>query len=161
MLQYIQDRDLWKFELPHSREVSRYMQSFDMNFLNWTDVAQTFETDFDSIRVAACTMETLATSQVNRIADAAVWGEIDGYCVPIVNTSLLFSEVGEELCKRFPKEPFAAYYFDRADCKRQWGLRSRNGFDVSTVAKVYGGGGHPAAAGFITDRFRMPLGIQL
>jgi nanoRNase/pAp phosphatase (c-di-AMP/oligoRNAs hydrolase) len=33
-----------------------------------------------------------------------------------------------------------------------WSLRSRNGFDVSAVARSFGGGGHAAAAGFKRPR---------
>ena len=78
----------------------------------------------------------------------AVMREVGGHKVPVANGTVFFSEVGEELCKAYPEAPFAAYYMDRADGKRQWGLRSRTGFDVSAIAKQYGGGGHQAAAGF-------------
>ena len=70
--------------------------------------------------------------------------------VPGVNASIHMSEVPEELLKRNPHVRFAAYYFDRADGKRQWGLRSVGDFDVSEVAKTLGGGGHKNAAGFTT-----------
>jgi len=79
---------------------------------------------------------------------------IGGYLVPVVNASMLFSEVGEWLCNNFIMPTgelpnFGAYYFDRVvDGIRQWGMRSRNEFDVSLVAKMYGGGGHKNAAGF-------------
>ena len=85
---------------------------------------------------------------VEMMADQATVRQVGGHTVPVVNATAYFSEVGEVLCMRFPDAPFTAYYFDRADGKRQWGLRSRGGFDVSEVAKTYGGGGHAAAAGF-------------
>jgi len=71
--------------------------------------------------------------------------------VPVVNATLFFSEVGEEVCQRYPDALSAAHYLDWPD-RRQWGLRSRSGFDCSEVAQRYGGGGHPGAAGFTTDR---------
>lgn len=40
--------------------------------------------------------------------------------------------------------------YDLADGLIQWSLRSRGDFDVSEVAKQYGGGGHRPAAGFQT-----------
>jgi phosphoesterase RecJ-like protein len=40
---------------------------------------------------------------------------------------------------------------------RQFGLRSRNGFDVSEVAKKFGGGGHAAAAGFVINIAKLDI----
>jgi nanoRNase/pAp phosphatase (c-di-AMP/oligoRNAs hydrolase) len=72
--------------------------------------------------------------------------EMAGHKILCVNATTLFSEVAGELAK---DRPFGACYFDRADGKRQWSLRSRNGgVDVSEIAKAHGGGGHRNAAGF-------------
>ena len=58
------------------------------------------------------------------------------------------SEIGEYLINTYPESPFAAIYFDVSSTVRKWSLRSRsNGFDVSRLAKQFGGG-HPGAAGF-------------
>jgi len=43
---------------------------------------------------------------------------------------------------------FGAAYFVRDDGKKVYSLRSVGDFDVSEVAKKYGGGGHRNAAGF-------------
>jgi hypothetical protein len=69
-----------------------------------------------------------------------------GHLVPVANAPLLGSEVGEELLKRYPDAPFVAMYFDRADGKRQWSLRSREDFDVSAIAQLFQNGGHRQAA---------------
>ena len=53
-----------------------------------------------------------------------------------------------QLNERYSDTPFAACYFCRADGKRQWSLRSRGNFDVSEVARRFGGGGHNNAAGY-------------
>jgi uncharacterized protein len=68
--------------------------------------------------------------------------------VPTVNATNLWSEVGEELLRRFPDAPYAAAYYDTKHGVRKWSLRSRGDFDVSEVARQHGGGGHQAAAGF-------------
>ena len=46
----------------------------------------------------------------------------------------------------------AAGYFRRGDGKWQFSLRSTAPFDCSEIAKRFGGGGHPQAAGFTVDR---------
>jgi nanoRNase/pAp phosphatase (c-di-AMP/oligoRNAs hydrolase) len=72
------------------------------------------------------------------------------YRVPIVNATVLFSEIAGELAQG---HPFAAVYFDRPDGKRQWSLRSApEGLDVAEIAKAHGGGGHTHAAGFEEER---------
>lgn len=55
------------------------------------------------------------------------------------------------MCKVFPDAPFSASYCDRGDGKRSYSLRSLGDFDVSAVARMFGGGGHRNAAGFVVD----------
>ncbi|KKK83930.1 hypothetical protein LCGC14_2788440, partial [marine sediment metagenome] len=43
--------------------------------------------------------------------------------------------------------PFAGCYWDTPE-GRVFSLRSAGDFDVSAIAKQYGGGGHKSAAGF-------------
>jgi nanoRNase/pAp phosphatase (c-di-AMP/oligoRNAs hydrolase) len=50
-----------------------------------------------------------------------------------------------------PSAPFAAVWFARDEHTDVWSLRSRGDFDVSEVAKKYGGG-HKAAAGFTATK---------
>jgi len=149
MVSYLQDRDLWKFELPGSREVAAWMRSWPFDFQCWTKAALDLELSFEECRKEGETILRFQQQVVNNMADNAWTQEIGGHDVPITNATVFFSEVGEELCKRCPDAPFSAYYLDRKDGKRQWGLRSRGGFDCSLVAKAYGGGGHPGAAGWV------------
>jgi len=69
--------------------------------------------------------------------------------MPVSNATVFFSEVGEKLLEMYPAMNCAAYYTDRSDGRRQWGLRSRSTFDCSKVAKAFGGGGHKQASGFV------------
>lgn len=71
-----------------------------------------------------------------------------GHIVPIVNASENISELGAAMNEAYPEAPFSVSYCDRRDGQRSFSLRSKNGFDVSEVAKAFGGGGHKAAAGF-------------
>ena len=97
--------------------------------------------------------------RVEKVCENVRWLVLGGVRVPVVNTAWDFSEIGEYLCERFPDAPCGGYYFDRAD-KRQWGFRSRAGFDVSALCKQYGGGGHVAAAGFQTDIGWLPPDVD-
>lgn len=145
LLQYVQDRDLWKFELPLSREVNAYIATLPNDFYEWDG--------FDLQTAKNCGKAIIAfqTQQIERTLKNIRIDTIAGYMVPMVNLSDNISEVGNELCKRFPNYPFSVSYCDRSDGQRSWSLRSIGNFDVSAIAKKFGGGGHKNAAGFTTD----------
>lgn len=151
LIQYVEDRDLWRFALPHSHEINAYIQSFPMDIDNYDSTAKMLEDNFDGCRLAGFAIERYKDTMVKIQCKNAVISPIGGYQVPVVNSTILFSEVGNQLCKDYPDAPFAAYYSIRRDGKKQFGLRSIGDFDVSEVAKKYGGGGHKNASGFILD----------
>lgn len=146
---YLQDRDLWTFILPFSREVSVALWSYPKEFAVWSKLARRI----DILAEEGAAILRYQQQLVEQMCRQFRFQIIAGYNVPVVNASTCFSEVGEYLANKYPTAPFGAYYFDRADNKRQWGARVRNGsdFDVSVVAKSLGGGGHRAAAGWQED----------
>jgi len=169
-IEYLQDRDLWKFELEHSRAVSAYLQTQPMEFALWEDLMKSMQNGMNSTEIFRAGEACLRLKQqmVNTMAENARMFIFDlvgtkaailemprhynsdaEYLVPVANATVFFSEVGERLLELHPDAPFAAYYLDRADGMRQWGLRSRPEFDCSAVAKCFGGGGHKQAAGFV------------
>ena len=163
MLQYVQDRDLWRFELPHSREVAAWMRSWPFSFPSWDNlerVVDPVDGDLAAVWQEGAAILRFQDQQVRLMADQAVALTLGGHKVHAASATCFFSEVCEELCRRYPDEPFAAYWRDGANGRRMWGLRSRSGrggddaplFDCSALAKRYGGGGHPGAAGFETQR---------
>lgn len=147
-IKYIEDRDLWAFRLPYSREVAAALASYPRVFTVWEAIA---EMGMDKLKLDGGTILRFQAQKVEEICEQAMWKDIGGYKVPVVNVSTLFSEVVDRLCVLHPNVPFSAYYYDRPDGKRQWGLRSPGRFDVSAIAKNKGGGGHPGAAGFVED----------
>lgn len=191
LLQYVQDRDLWRFELPHSREFSAALRSYPMDFAEWDRIADRFvaltgnaappgpRQWIHPMFEEGTAILRHTQEEVRRISDRAVWVEIRTPAfvdnsnrpvplnVPMVNATSFFSEVGDELCRRHPDAPFGLYYMDRDDGKRQWGMRSRpsekypEGFDTSEVARSLGGGGHRNASGFVTSFGEWPAGMKL
>jgi len=150
IVNYAEDRDLWRFRLPHSRAISYWMRSFPYDMLAWHTAAMRLEDEFEAVVRESAALLTLVDQQVSTMCQQSRWAFIGEWHVPVVNATVFFSEVGEELCRLHNEAPFAAYYMDRRDGHRQWGLRS-TGFNVAEVAKRYGGGGHAQAAGFTTE----------
>jgi hypothetical protein len=142
LIRYVQDRDLWRFELPNSREVTAALASYPMTFETWSAL------DVNDLAREGTAILRFRDQTVQTMVEFARWGEIGGYRVPIVNATAHWSDVGEAMLERFPEAPFVGVYFEDADGARRWSLRSRPDFDVSEVAKKLGGGGHRQAAGF-------------
>lgn len=156
LLEYVEDRDLWKWRLSHSKEVSLALSMIPKTFQHWDNLCSR---GFDGIQALIDTGSHLLEYQSKLVQDqcrAAVLRTLCGHVVPVVNATTLFSECGDYLCQHYEGAEFAAYYMDRADNMRQWGLRSRGGFDCTTVAVKMGGGGHPGAAGFVTELGWLP-----
>ncbi|GAB4280171.1 MAG: DHH family phosphoesterase [Oscillatoriaceae cyanobacterium] len=143
LISYIQDRDLWRFELPQSREVFVALTSYPMEFQVWDSL------DVGFLKTEGAPILRFQQQTVKNICRNAFYRDVGGYNIPVVNATAFFSDVAHELCCRYPEAAFTAYYYDRKDGKRQWGLRSEGDFDVSAVAKKLGGGGHRNAAGFV------------
>ncbi|MGE3269668.1 MAG: DHHA1 domain-containing protein [Chloroflexota bacterium] len=142
LIGYVQDRDLWRFTLPHSREVTAALGSYPMTFDVWNTL------NVDALAREGVAILRFRDQTVTSIIRHARWGEIGGYRVPVVNATAHWSDVGEALLQKFPDAAFVGAYFEDAEGARRWSLRSRPGFDVSVVAKQLGGGGHPQASGF-------------
>lgn len=150
LFEYIQDRDLWKFNYGDTtRMVHAGLQTVPKTFERWNriDVSVLIEKGevlLDHIK-----------QTVQMICSQAREGEIGGRPCVMVNATAFWSEVGHKLLEDWPEMPFAASYYDDKHGRRIFSLRSRSGFDMSEVAKEFGGGGHAQAAGFTVSPAEM------
>lgn len=144
LIEHIQDRDLWTYKIPGSREVHAALVSYPMDFQLWDKF------NVDELIVEGKALIRLYAQLVDNICKKPFMTMIAGYMVPVVNTSIAWSEVGEKLGDMFPDAPFVAC-FTEFEKEQMWSLRTSKNhrdFDVSAIAKQFGGGGHAAAAGF-------------
>lgn len=140
LLRYVQDRDLWRHELPESEEVSAALRAHDFDFETWDSI------DVAQLRVEGRALLRYQRRMVERVAAHALPVEILGTVVPTVNSSVLQSELGDVLAAG---QPFAGVWWQGSGDTARWSLRSTaGGVDVSLIASRYGGGGHRTAAGF-------------
>lgn len=147
LLEYVQDRDLWKFELDHTHEVSAALWSYPQEFEVWDRLSSRLST----LKAEGTVLLRDKHQTVARAVKQAHFRVIGGMLTPTVNTATHFSDIAHELLQKYPDSPISAYYFDISNGRR-WGLRGREGgVDVSQVAAQYGGGGHRAAAGFFEN----------
>lgn len=148
LLRHIEDRDLWRFALPATREIQAAVFSYPYDFDIWTQLADSFD-EFGGTNLA---VEGAAIERKHHKDIAELLGVtqrrmmIGGENVPVAN--LPYTLVSDAAHKMAQGEKFAACYWDTPK-GRVFGLRStEEGMDVSEIAKLYGGGGHKHAAGF-------------
>ena len=140
LLRYVQDRDLWRHDLPESEEVSAALRAHDFDFKTWDSI------DVEELRVEGRALLRYQRRMVERVAEHATMVDILGTVVPTVNSAVLQSELGDVLATG---HPFAGVWWQGSGDLARWSLRSTpEGVDVSLIAARYGGGGHRAAAGF-------------
>ncbi len=143
ILQHIEDRDLWRFELKDTREITTALyEKMPIPFHQFERLKLNHLITTGRIQVAQF------SKMVKRLANNAHVIELNGFKGLAVNAPSLFaSELGNILAKE-SKTFGMIYHFDGK--KKQWivGLRSVGHFDVSQLATQFGGGGHVNASGF-------------
>lgn len=155
IVNYVEDRDLWRFRLPNCREVNAVIASFDYNFATWDLLARSLTTELDDVvRCGAAILRKHDKDVAEMVRATRRHMLIGGMTVPVANVPYtMSSDAGNLLAQG---HPFAATYVDTAH-GRSFSLRSTDaGMDVAEIAKAYGGGGHRNAAGFRVEFDRLP-----
>lgn len=150
MVQFIEDRDLWRFSLKYTRAFSLYLRSFPYDFPTWDAISQAVENDPNMVIGSALSIERFYDQKLAEMVPTATLKTIGKWSgVPVAHAPYAFvSDVAHELLKAHPDAPFAAVVVD-AYGGRTYSLRSEDSRqDVSEVAKTFGGGGHRNAAAF-------------
>jgi len=140
---YVEDRDLWRWALPDSRAINAWIGchhlTFDLFFL-WGEA----EVVPDEIMVEAGGALRMLNATVARQARYARSCEIGGDVMPVVNATAHMSETTEEVL--ILHDATLAAYFTHNGTAWNYGFRSIDG-SARAVAERLGGGGHPNAAG--------------
>lgn len=150
LVQYIRAADIWDWgKLDCEHEITGWIRSYPMEIDWYEKMFVELETPEgrELARVSGQAIDRYRKQLVQQIISNYVMTDIAGHMVPVVNCPVLMSEVGHALAS-LNVGPFGAYYFDRKDGFTQWGARSVGEFDVSEIAKKFGGGGHKNAAGW-------------
>lgn len=156
LVNYVEDRDLWKFALEHSRPINAFINSKHRNFDNYKSMEDYIENyKYEAVAVGNA-LENEHARICQDIADNLSrpcyfdFAEFEGSRIEglIANcTGHFASEVGNILAKQ--SSTFGATSYTDKDGNLRVSLRSIGDFDVSKLAKLYGGGGHKNAAGFV------------
>lgn len=144
LIEHIQDRDLWQFHLPGTREIQANLFSYPYDFKAW-DILMAAEAK--SLIAEGAAIERKHHKDIAELLKIMQQRMIiAGFDVPVANLPYTYSSDAGHIMAQ--GEPFAACYWDTLK-GRIFSLRStEKGEDVANIAKQYGGGGHKHAAGF-------------
>lgn len=162
IIKYIQDRDLWRWELPSSKEINTAIRNRIRNSTNSVKemselIFSDTPIDFHDLISEGTNIENYKEGLISRIIYNSTTIKIGGHIVPVIGMpGELASETGNMLLNKHPNAPFAATFFISLNTNKViFSLRSENHReDVSKIAKQYGGGGHRNASGFTIDLYQ-------
>ena len=151
LLAHIEDRDLWRHELPGTREINRAL---------YLRLPLAFEA-VEDLRLGELEQEGRVLQRQLQQSVQGLFAQrhamtVLGQSGLAVNAPAQFSsDLGEALA--IESGTFGLIYqFNGQRNRWECSLRSRGEFDVGTLASRLGGGGHRNAAGFTLNASRMP-----
>jgi oligoribonuclease NrnB/cAMP/cGMP phosphodiesterase (DHH superfamily) len=156
-IDYIEDRDIWKWQWPNSRAALAYIDTMPKTFETYDKLLDGEPNMGECVERGSAICEyidqynTQSIEASLRLVDfQAPNGDIH-MDIPMVNVSMMgISLVVNEIAKG---SKFALGWFRRNDGKYQFSIRvsADSDFDATKLAACYGGGGHVKASGFQLD----------
>lgn len=163
VLELIEDRDLWRFDIPGSRALHYDLETLP-DFRDLRHYADHGAFVIEGIETGSIILDHLELqwAELAKRAAQIPWTTPAGDPCTLVacpSPSQWFSDLGHVLLESHPEADVAALYADNlAEGHTTVSLRSRtDGPDVSRIAAAMGGGGHPHAAGFRIQRSAPPV----
>jgi hypothetical protein len=149
LLQQIEQGDLYKFSLPDSEALLNYIYTVPHIFSAWENLSRELDDpdQYARLRDIGTKYAEHKNIVVQQIMHQAELVEFEGFNCYLASTSKQFtSPVGNLLSKKLPPIALVASV-------HSWGMRvslrcADETTDVSTLARKYGGNGHPYAAAF-------------
>jgi oligoribonuclease NrnB/cAMP/cGMP phosphodiesterase (DHH superfamily) len=145
LLRYVEDQDIWNWELPESEAVNAALSSYPHDFEVWNDLANR---EISSLIAEGQPIVRNNAMEVSRSLNKASTISIGTRRVEAVNARTRRSAIGHALAERrvHGEEWGCVYYIVGSQVEAT--LYSIDEFDVSKIAGEWGGGGHRNAAGF-------------
>jgi oligoribonuclease NrnB/cAMP/cGMP phosphodiesterase (DHH superfamily) len=150
LINYIQDRDLWQWKMPSSKEVSAVIDSYPLTLESLDKLDTQINYYYDQMIEEGEGILRYQNKLIEQLCEnkrLVRWPIDGGFEVYAVNTSVLQSEVANQISDG---KPFGIAWYQSQDGMYNYSLRSKpeqSNFDVSNIVKPLGGGGHRNAAG--------------
>ena len=153
LIQFIEDRDLWKFVIPNTDAFLAYLDMLPFSFEQWHALLDDGSAQFAEALAMGTVIHQRVVSICTNIAADAVPVVIDGLPTLMVSCSQeLASMVGDMLYAK--TGTFAVIWRMESRGTVKVSLRGKKPFNVKVIAERFGGGGHPQAASFRLPAYR-------
>ena len=154
LLQYVEDRDIWKWEFPESAPFLAALDMEPQDFGRWREIAG-FDTDqLAQFMARGGAMDEKYRKLAADIAEGAQPLTFNGVTGLMVNAPGVFhSLVGHILSA---KTGTFGLMWSASSSGVKAGLRAQRNFDCIALAESMGGGGHAQACGFKMPIERLP-----
>ncbi|MCK9634994.1 MAG: DHHA1 domain-containing protein [Methylobacter tundripaludum] len=146
ILLHIEDRDLWRFKLDGTREITSAL--YERTPITFAEIGAL---DLPELLAVGRIQVKQFANMVQRLVKSAHNVSVAGQVGLAVNAPSLFSsDLGHVLAEKSGTFGMTYQYDGK---KQQWNfsLRSIGDYDVGHLAQSFGGGGHRNAAGFALD----------
>ena len=170
-LDIIADRDLWNWELPKSKELNKafYMKKLTESI---ESIEKLFNMDIDLLYAEGKSFseyENQLLEKLSRFKTTYYFGNepknpTKFYKILVSEAVFMISELGNKISEENTDHDFVILYrFD--NYKKAWYFSARarqnSDIDLGSILSLYGGGGHPKAAGFEIKSPTWPADIFL
>lgn len=156
LIDIIEDRDLWRYEIPFSKEITKYINMLNYDFEEWTTLSGSLSDDKEYCKIIeSCLLineyhMTLVrdAAQHSRLATLKIDDKVVTLRVVTSSVHGLISDVCDCVLKTNDDVDVVLNYTLSPDGKLYVSVRSRPSFDSSFISRHFGGGGHASASGF-------------
>jgi uncharacterized protein len=157
LIQYVEDRDIWKNALPLSESFGIWWYSMPLTYESYKEYMLDDERLIRDIQLYGPICAQYAKSQIEALGESASikfcrLRNGQHYFVVYINSSSFISDLGNYLINKYPLADFSAIFTIYESGTTKFSLRSTDtNADCSEIAKLYGGGGHRNASGCSSD----------
>lgn len=156
-IEYIADRDLWKWELKDSKEYSKAVFiKYNLSFETFDLLNNLTDEDINNLIQDGKSFILMEEKIIKNICKFAKIRYLDGHKIMLVESTILKSDIGNYLVQKYPDCDGAAIYGYDLDSHKFWislrgNNKNENPVDLSIIANKYNGGGHKSSSGFTYD----------
>lgn len=152
LLRYVEDKDIWRWCLRCSREVSAALSAQCFTFQEFHRLVEGGALAVNRLVEAGAAMLSQQNCIVKSHLNKAVKCTLTiAPAVPacVVNSTVFASELGNAMCVECGASMGVVWHYEHEEGMTRVSLRSNSDeVDVSVIAKSMGGGGHRRASGF-------------
>ncbi|MCC7431098.1 hypothetical protein IT568_09670 [bacterium] len=163
LLKHIQDRDLWRWELPDSKDFLEGLDMADWKLEEWSEAIANPNSEKIALLISngkiALTYKKMLLENIMRDSfEATIQLGDETINVIAANSSVLNSDVGN-LLANLPKNKtkIGVVFSFLKENFWKYSLRSVGDVDTIRIAKFFGGGGHKNASAFRTKDFILKI----